>query len=37
MKDAPAMLSAYSGTTCVGFLLPRGKLGYEAFTADERS
>jgi hypothetical protein len=25
------MLSVYSGQRCLGFILPRGKLGYEAF------
>jgi hypothetical protein len=37
MKDAPAMLSVYNGQRCVDFVLQRGKLGQEAFTADERS
>jgi hypothetical protein len=27
----------HSGQVCVGFLLHRGKAGYEAFTSDERS
>jgi hypothetical protein len=29
-------LSVYDGRTCVGFILNRGKLGFEAFTADQR-
>jgi hypothetical protein len=31
------MLTVYDGQRCVGFILRRGKLGYEAFTADDRS
>jgi hypothetical protein len=31
------MLSVYHGQRCVGFILPRGKLGFEAFDTDERS
>jgi hypothetical protein len=31
------MLSAYSGQTCIGFLLLRGRSGVEAFTADDKS
>jgi hypothetical protein len=31
------MLSVYDGRTCIGFLLSRGKLGHEAFDADEHS
>ena len=31
------MLSVLSGTTCIGFVLARGKAGHEAFTANERS
>lgn len=30
-------LSVYDGTTCVRFLLSRGRQGIEAFDADERS
>jgi hypothetical protein len=37
MKDSPAMLSVYDGQRAIGFILQRGKLGYEAFTANERS
>jgi len=29
----PTLQSAYSGRTCVGFLLPRGRQGVEAFDA----
>ena len=32
--DPIACLSVYSGQTCVGFLLPRGKSGVEAFDGD---
>jgi hypothetical protein len=33
----PPMLSVYSGRVCCGFLLNRGKTGFEAFDADQRS
>jgi hypothetical protein len=33
----PALLSVYSGRDCVGFLLSRGKVGCEAFDANEKS
>jgi hypothetical protein len=32
-----ALTSIYDGQRCVGFILQRGKLGHEAFTADDRS
>ena len=31
------MQSVYDGRECVGFIVSRGRLGYEAYTADERS
>jgi hypothetical protein len=31
------MVSVYDGRQCVGFILPRGKRGFEAFDCDERS
>jgi hypothetical protein len=31
------MLTIYDGQTCIGFVLARGKLGFEAFTAEQRS
>src|SRR5262249_15137663 len=31
------LLSVYDGRICIGFVLPRGKLGWEAFDADENS
>jgi hypothetical protein len=31
------MISVMSGSICRGFVLARGKLGHETFTADERS
>ena len=31
------MLSVYAGRTCVGFILARGKTGFEVFTADQKS
>ena len=35
--ERPAMLSIYSGGSCVGFVMPRGPAGAEAFGADEDS
>jgi hypothetical protein len=32
-----AMLSVYDGRQPVGFVLPRGKVGFEAFDRDEQS
>ena len=32
-----ALLSVYNGRHCVGFVLPRGKVGFEAFGRDEQS
>lgn len=32
-----ACLAVYDGTRCIGFLMPRGKSGVEAFDADDRS
>jgi hypothetical protein len=39
MSGAPLtpMVSLYDGRTCAGFILNRGRLGFEAFTADQRS
>jgi hypothetical protein len=34
---ASAMLTVCDGRTVVGFILARGRQGYEAFTAGERS
>jgi hypothetical protein len=31
------LAAVYDGQTCIGFLLSRGKLGHEAFDADENS
>jgi hypothetical protein len=31
------LLSVYAGRECVGFILARGKLGFEAFTADQKT
>jgi hypothetical protein len=31
------LLSVYSGRECIGFVLPRGKVGFEAFDTDQRS
>ena len=35
--ERPAFQSVYSGRVCLGHLLARGKLGFEAFDADDRS
>ena len=32
-----AMASVYDGRSCVGFVLARGRAGFEAFDAGERS
>jgi hypothetical protein len=32
-----AMISIYDGRSCVGFVLARGRAGFEAFDAGERS
>jgi hypothetical protein len=34
---ATPMVSVYDGHQCIGFVLARGRRGYEAFTAGERS
>jgi hypothetical protein len=31
------MISVYNGQRCMGFVLARGKRGYEAFDTDEKS
>jgi hypothetical protein len=31
------MISVYDGRECVGFVIARGKLGFEAFDRNERS
>jgi hypothetical protein len=37
MSTTTPMLSVYDGRQCVGWVLARGRRGYEAFTAGERS
>jgi hypothetical protein len=38
MTTATPLLSVYDSKTCIGFVIARGKRGYEAFDADaERS
>jgi hypothetical protein len=34
---ATPLVSVYDGTTCLGHVLGRGKTGFEAFTADDKS
>jgi hypothetical protein len=36
-SHAAPMVSVYDGRQCVGFILARGKSGFEAFDCDERS
>jgi hypothetical protein len=31
------LLSVYDGRVCIGFVLPRGRLGFEAFNSLEHS
>jgi hypothetical protein len=31
------MVSVYSGQQCIGFIIARGKLGFECFDAEQRS
>jgi hypothetical protein len=31
------LLSVYDGRVCIGFVLPRGKLGFEAFDSRDHS
>jgi hypothetical protein len=33
--SAAAVLSIYDGRRCIGFILPRGKVGFEAFDYGE--
>jgi hypothetical protein len=33
----PSFTSVYDGTRCLGHLLERGKTGWEAFDADDKS
>jgi len=35
--NSAAMVSVYTGRTCIGFVFARGRAGFEAFTADEDS
>jgi len=36
-QERPAMLSVYDGRHCVGFILARGREGFEAFGSDAKS
>jgi hypothetical protein len=36
MSDA-RITSVYAGQVCIGFILDRGTVGFEAFSADEKS
>lgn len=35
--DSRALVSVYEGRTCIGFVLSRGKVGFESFSAHEQS
>ena len=35
--DEPTCLSIYDGQRCVGHLIPRGRLGFEAYDAHDKS
>ncbi len=37
LSDPMTALSVYDGSRCIGFLMPRGRQGIEAFDADDRS
>ena len=34
---SPTMLAVYDGQRCLGHIIARGKTGFEAFDADDRS
>jgi hypothetical protein len=36
-SSTSALLSVYDGRHCAGFVLPRGKVGFEAFDHNDRS
>jgi hypothetical protein len=36
-ESKPALLSVYDGRTCLGFVLNRGRSGFEAFDRNGRS
>jgi hypothetical protein len=35
--SAAQLISVYDGRSCIGFVVPRGKTGFEAFNANELS
>ena len=37
LSDPMIALSVYDGSRCIGFMMPRGRQGVEAFDADDRS
>jgi hypothetical protein len=37
MTTTTPLLSIYDGQACIGFVIARGRHGYETFTAGERS
>jgi hypothetical protein len=37
MSTTTPLLSVYDGRSCIGFVLARGRRGFEAFTAGEQS
>jgi hypothetical protein len=36
-RTAAPLVTVYDGRSCIGFVLARGRAGYEAFGADETS
>jgi hypothetical protein len=36
-SDRPSMVPVLDGARCIGFLLHRGKAGFESFNADQKS
>jgi hypothetical protein len=37
IRNSPPLISVYDGRECVGFILARGRTGFEAFDRNERS
>jgi hypothetical protein len=37
IEDQNQMLAVFDGRTCAGHILPRGRAGFEAFDASDRS
>jgi hypothetical protein len=37
VRNSPPLVSVYDGRECIGFILARGRTGFEAFDRNERS